>query len=84
MSVKWLYITIVVILVSWMRYKGYQRSVRLEKKLDAVLKSLGVEMDEGAPENVGLPEDGRKKRFRLIKNPRPAQDPPGRSGSAKE
>lgn len=84
MSVKWLYITVVVVMASWLRYKGYKRSVRLEKKLDAVLKSLGVEVSDEAPEKASLPEAGPKKRFRLIKGPRSAQNPPGRAGSAKE
>lgn len=86
MSIKWLYITIVVIMASWLRYKGYKRSVRLEKKLDMALDALGVDVEKELPEKSKklATKTERRKIFRLIKNSSRGKKEPEAAGSGKK
>ena len=53
MSLKWMYIVVVMVLFSYLRYVGYKRSARLEKKLDRLLEILSASLaDESRPEPV--------------------------------
>ncbi len=45
MSLRWLYIILVVVTMSWLRYISYKRSRRVEEKLDLILNTLGVDQD---------------------------------------
>lgn len=47
MSYRWAYIIIVIVIVSYLRYIAYKRSQRVEQKLDLILETLGVSLDEG-------------------------------------
>ncbi len=55
MSSRVIYVVLLIIVISVLRYIGYRRSKRVEEKLDLILNALGVD-----------PESGTKNKGKLL------------------